>query len=139
MVATARKGKSWPVSPMVIYRFYNGLLLAVQVADPDLLQTYMQLLTKPEQAYVREGSSKAVQKERLLARTLQRTTLAKYLCCTPTCSCLTYSRCRQHQTIAAWHGKVVCWRGDHNNFLCNNMACAVQVLLRMSKPAITAL
>lgn len=51
--------------------------MAVQVADPSLLQRYMQLLTKQEQAYVREGSSEAVQKERLLARTLQRTTLAR--------------------------------------------------------------
>lgn len=52
---------------------------AVQVADPSLLQRYMQLLTKQEQAYVSEGSSETVQKERLLARTLQRTTLARYL------------------------------------------------------------
>lgn len=51
----------------------------MQVADPGLLQSYMQLLTKQEQAYVNEGSSEAVQKERLLARTLQRTTLARYL------------------------------------------------------------
>ncbi|KAL3139024.1 hypothetical protein ABBQ32_005825 [Trebouxia sp. C0010 RCD-2024] len=56
-----------------------------KVADPGLLQRYMQLLTKQEQAYVREGSSEAVQKERLLARTLQRTTLARYCsgCSTP--------------------------------------------------------
>ena len=38
----------------------------------------MQLLTPEEQSYVREGSSDAVQKERLLARTLQRTVLARY-------------------------------------------------------------
>ena len=38
----------------------------------------MQLLTPEEQNYVREGSSDAVQKERLLARTLQRTVLARY-------------------------------------------------------------
>ena len=61
---------------------------AVQVTDPGLLQRYMQLLTSQEQAYVREGSSEAVQKERLLARTLQRTTLARYLGCTPECPCL---------------------------------------------------
>lgn len=51
----------------------------MQVADPGLLKSYMQLLTEQEQAYVNEGSSEAVQKERLLARTLQRTTLARYL------------------------------------------------------------
>lgn len=55
------------------------LFTYVQVADPGLLQRYMQLLTKQEQAYVSEGSSEAVRKERLLARTLQRTTLARYL------------------------------------------------------------
>ena len=51
----------------------------MQVTDPGLLQRYMQLLSKQEQTYVSEGSSEAVQKERLLARTLQRTTLARYL------------------------------------------------------------
>ncbi|DBA72068.1 TPA: hypothetical protein ACH3X2_010798 [Trebouxia sp. C0005] len=38
----------------------------------------MQHLTPAEQSYVREGSSNAVQKERLLARILQRTVLARY-------------------------------------------------------------
>ncbi|KAL0047635.1 hypothetical protein WJX82_008143 [Trebouxia sp. C0006] len=49
-----------------------------QATDVSLLSSYMQLLTPEEQSYVREGSSDAVQKERLLARTLQRTVLARY-------------------------------------------------------------
>lgn len=51
----------------------------MQASDVGLLNRYMQLLTPEEQSYVREGSSEAVQRERLLARTLQRTTLARYL------------------------------------------------------------
>lgn len=49
-----------------------------QASDVSLLGRYMQLLTPEEQSYVRQGSSDAVQKERLLARTLQRTVLARY-------------------------------------------------------------
>ena len=51
----------------------------MQASDVGLLNRYMELLTPGEQSYVREGSSEAVQRERLLARTLQRTTLARYL------------------------------------------------------------
>ncbi|DBA83761.1 hypothetical protein WJX77_006815 [Trebouxia sp. C0004] len=49
-----------------------------QASDISLPGRYMLLLTPEEQSYVREGSSDAVQKERLLARTLQRTVLARY-------------------------------------------------------------
>ncbi|KAL0041750.1 hypothetical protein WJX79_003327 [Trebouxia sp. C0005] len=49
-----------------------------QASDVSLLGRYMQHLTPAEQSYVREGSSNAVQKERLLARILQRTVLARY-------------------------------------------------------------
>lgn len=52
--------------------------MPLQASDVSLLGRYMQLLTPEEQSYVREGSSDAVQKERLLARTLQRTVLARY-------------------------------------------------------------
>ena len=50
----------------------------MQASDPGLQQKYMNLLTPEEQAYVQQGSSKAIFTERLLARTLQRTTLARY-------------------------------------------------------------
>ena len=60
----------------------------------------MQLLTPEEQSYVRQGSSDAVQKERLLARTLQRTVLARYcadsqLRCVA-CAAVLGSRALQH-------------------------------------------
>ena len=80
-MATARKGKAGPAFSVLSFKVLSDGFPApfdvVQVADPGLLQRYMQLLTKQEQAYVSEGSSETVRKERLLARTLQRTTLAR--------------------------------------------------------------
>jgi len=52
--------------------------MPLQASDVSLLGRYMQLLTPEEQSYVQEGSSDAMQKERLLARTLQRIVLARY-------------------------------------------------------------
>ena len=76
----ARQGRRLMSShPRRFLAISEHLISRVQVADPGLLERYMQLLTKQEQAYVSEGSSEAVRKERLLARTLQRTTLARYM------------------------------------------------------------
>lgn len=50
----------------------------LQAQDSKLTDQYMQLLAPAEQQYVSE-STPQVRTERLLARTLQRTVLARYL------------------------------------------------------------
>ena len=50
---------------------------ASQVTDEGLLKTYEGLLTAEERAYMMEGSTAAVRKERLLAKVLVRTTLSR--------------------------------------------------------------
>lgn len=51
----------------------------IQVQKGKLAEQYLQLLTPAEQQHVSEGASAEVQNERLLARTLQRTVLARSL------------------------------------------------------------
>lgn len=56
-----------------------NVLRLLQVQDGNLTKQYLQLLPPAEQQYVSEAASAEIQKERLLARTLQRTVLARYL------------------------------------------------------------
>ena len=51
--------------------------LCLQVSSPSLLDRYRGLLTEAELQHVAEGSSAAVQQERLLTRALVRSTLAR--------------------------------------------------------------
>ena len=48
-----------------------------EVTSPDLLEQYLGLLSPAEQEHVADGANLTVQKERLLARVLVRTVLAR--------------------------------------------------------------
>ena len=63
------------------------------MVDEGLLRSYEGLLSAEEHAHMREGSTPAVRKERLLARVLVRTTLSRCALCASPCQTLVKYSC----------------------------------------------
>ena len=70
---------AWP-SATVYRKFPNKDGPGVQVADAGLLARYQTLLTSAERAHVDAAANARLRRERLLARALVRTVLARHAC-----------------------------------------------------------